>query len=417
MNRIFFLFLFVTVSSFAQSDFQYSDRVYLPHIKSVQFHHQGLETSQPIIDLNSNGRLMLRFDDILGGDRNYSYKIVHCDKDWNPSDLVEMEYLDGFNDEEIDNYEYSRGTVVDYTNYQLSLPNEDTRWRLSGNYLLIIKDEDSDELAITRRFMVVDPKVSIGAQVTRPIRANRVGSHHEIDLAVNHKNFPIQNPQREIFVTIMQNGRWDHALKNITPRFVTGFDINFDQANQYLFSGSKEFRGVDLRSIRSRGFGVHSIDRYSDGVDVLMELDETRLNRPYFDYDDLDGQYIIESLEDDNFTTECEYVNVYFALSSPRRIPNSDVCVFGALTNWECNSENTLRYDPDRQIYFGSIILKQGYYDYLYVVKNGDDLDYDYFEGSDFATANQYTALVYLRSFGERYDQLIGVTNFQSGIR
>jgi len=134
----------------SQDEIIYEDHVYLEHIKSVKFHHNRLITSYPIIDLNSGGRLILTFDDILGGDRDYTYKIIHCDKDWNPSDLTEMDYLTGFNDEEIRDYEYSLGTKVDYTNYSLALPNRECGWTISGNYLLVVTDDDSDEIAIEK---------------------------------------------------------------------------------------------------------------------------------------------------------------------------------------------------------------------------------------------------------------------------
>ena len=233
-------------------------------------------TSQPIKDLNSRGTLRLSFDDILGGDRDYTYRIIHCNKDWQPSDLTEMDYLDGFNDERIQDYEYSVGTKYDYTNYQLILPNDDLDWRLSGNYLLIVTDDDSNEIALTRRFMVAEKKISIGVRLDRARSASKVLKNQELELTVDNQNYPISNPQNEVFVTILQNGRWDNALTNIQPRFVLGDVINFDQTLRPSFPGYSEFRGVDLRTINTRGYGVYSIDVYEDEIDVLLGLDQRR---------------------------------------------------------------------------------------------------------------------------------------------
>lgn len=413
--RWMILFLSViSCSLMAQSDFLYQDAVYLPHIKSIKFHHQGLFTSEPIIDLNSGGQLELSFDDVLGGDIPYTYKIVHCDKDWNLSDLNDTEYIDGFNDERVERWYYSSGTRLDYTHYKLSLPNDDINWLISGNYLLIVTDKDADVVAFTRRFMVVEPKVSVAAEVRRPIPTSLIGTHQQIRFNINNKNFDIINPQREIYVTILQNGRWDNAITGIQPRFVNGFDINFDFTDQLIFPGGKEFRFADVRSLRYAGPGVHSIERRVDGFDVLMNLDKSRQNRTYFDYNDLDGDFIIETLDRADPDLESEYVNVHFGLLDNNPPINGDVYVVGKFSDWRCQNEYKMSYNVKNQGYYGKALLKQGYYDYEYVVKDGDNVDYDFYEGSLFKTTNDYLILVYYRAFSERYDRLIAAYSLRS---
>jgi hypothetical protein len=414
MRWTVFLFFGVIALSYSQSDIRYEDFVYLPHIKSVKFHHEGLFTSDPIIDLNSGGGLILTFDDILGGDIRYNYKVIHCDKDWKPSDLDESEYIDGFNDEDIRQSYYSAGTIKDYTHYQLRLPNDDINWRLSGNYLLVVMDDEEGTVAITRRFMVVESRVSIAASVRRAITASLIKSHHQIDLNVNHKNYDIINPQRDIFVTILQNGRWDNALTNVQPKFVNGFDINFDFTNQLLFPAGKEFRFADLRNTRYPSVGIQKIERRRDGFDVLMELDQSRHSISYFDYDDLNGDYIIQNLERSDENIQSEYLDVHFGLLDPNPPLDGDVYLIGKFSDWRCLQEYRMDYSMKYQGYFGSALLKQGYYDYQYVVKNGNQVDYERYEGNQFRTSNDYLILVYYRSFGDRYDRLIGVASISS---
>lgn len=397
-----------------QSDILYEDHVYLPNIKSVKFHHEGLFTSEPVIDLNSSGALILTFDDVLGGDIPYSYKVIHCDKDWNPSDLDESEYTDGFNDEEFREYFYSSGTKLDYTHYRLSLPNEDLTWRLSGNYLLVVTDEDIEEVALTRRFMVIEPSVTISTGIRRPVIANMVRTHHQVELNVNNKNYDIINPQRDIYVTILQNGRWDNALTNLRPKFVNGFDINFDFTNQLVFSAGQEFRFADLRSTRYPGVGVQRVERRADGYDILMHLDQSRADKSFFDYDDLNGDFIIETLDRSNPDIESEYVDVHFGLLDNNPPIDGDVYLTGAFSDWKCLPEYRMEYSLKHQGYFGQARLKQGYYDYQYVVKNGDQINYDRYEGNAFRTTNDYLILVYYRSFGDRYDRLIGASSISS---
>ena len=412
MRYHFIIFLFSLQILQGQEELRYEDYTYLPHIKSVKLHIGNLVTSEPIIDLGSSASIRLSFDDILGGDRTYTYKIIHCDKDWQPSDLSVMDYLDGFNDEEVENYSYSVGTKYDYTHYSLTLPNDDLTWRISGNYLLVVTDDDSNELAITRRFMVADRKISIGIQMNRSRKPNRLLYDQEFELTIDNQRYNIVNPQNELFLTLMQNGRWDNAITNLQPKFTVGSVINFDQTNRPSFPGYQAFRGIDLRSVNTRGFGVYSIDIYEDEIDVLLEMDYRRGNVRIQTDEDLNGDFIIDNLDYRAPHIRGEYVNVFFTLASERRVSNGDVYVIGAFNNWRPSEEFRLSYDLAKQIYHGSFLLKQGYYDYQYAVQYDDGrIDIQYFEGSNYASFNQYHVLAYHRAFGERYDQLIGVAS------
>ncbi len=413
MRWIFWMMISV-MSLQAQTDLRYEDYVYLPHIKSVKFHHEGLFTSTPIVDLSSGGQLLLSFDDILGGDITYTYQVLHCDKDWRPSDIDEYDYIDGFNEEEIERWSYSNGVKMDYTHYELYLPNSNLNWLLSGNYLLIVRDEETDEIALTRRFMVVDPQVQIFSEVKRPIAATKIKTHHQIELGVNYKNFNIVNPQREIYVTILKNGQWHDAMTDIQPKFTTGYDMQFDLANRILFPAGREYRFADLRSVRYPGARIHSIDRRPDGYDAILNLDKSRQYANYFDYDDLNGNYIVETQDLNNNDLQSEYIDVHFTLEDKNPPQDADIYVVGAFNDWQLREENRLDYNIKLQSYIGSILLKQGYYDYQYVVEQDGDINYEYYEGNTYKTRNQYTILVYYRAFSERYDQLIAVQTIDS---
>lgn len=414
MNWIFPLFLLSFLGLRAQTDILYEDYVYLPNIKSVKFHHEGLFTSEPVVDLNTSGGLILTFDDILGGDIPYSYSIIHCDKDWQPSDLDEAEYTEGFNDEDFREYFYSSGTKLDYTHYRLRLPNDDLNWTISGNYLLVVRDEDAETVALTRRFMVIEPQVTIATNVRRPIIASMVRTHHQIELNVNNKNYDIINPQRDVYVAILQNGRWDNALTNLQPKFVNGFDINFDFTNQLLFPAGQEFRFADLRSTRYPGAGVQRVERRPDGYDILLHLDESRADKSTFDYEDLNGDFIIQNLDRNTPSLESEYVDVHFGLIDNNPPLDGDVYVIGDFSDWRCHPDYRMTYSIKHQGFFGSAKLKQGFYDYQYAIQDGDKVDYERYEGNAFRTTNDYLILVYYRSFGDRYDRLIGASSISS---
>jgi uncharacterized protein (DUF2225 family) len=70
----------------------------------------------------------------------------------------------------------------------------------------------------------------------------------------------------------------------------------------------------------------------------------------------------------------------------------------------------TFNFDDD--LYHATLLLKQGYYNYQYVVKNQSTSETSVMpvEGSFGRTENDYLILVYYRPAGRRYDRLVGVT-------
>jgi len=416
-GKIWFIISFFSIIGLqAQTDILYEDHVYMDHIKSVKFHHAGLVTSIPIIDLNEPGQLILSFDDMEGGDKEYIYKLTHCDRNWQPSDIDEFQYLDGFSNEDIQDASYSRNTIHDYTHYRLSLPNDELTWTVSGNYVVAIYDNEyNEELVITRRFMVVENEVTIGAGFTRPRKVRKARTHHEIDLDINYKDFNISNPMNEIEVTILQNGRWDTAITGIKPRNIFGRNMRFQYIDKLNFPAGREFRFADLRSIKFAQRGINSIDIYSDGVDVLLDLQDERQWKNFHTEEDINGNYIIQAIDERNDNVSAEYVNAIISLETRNPIINGEVYVFGAFSDWKLKEECLMTYDALRKIYYTDLFLKQGFYNYLFVVDNGNSIDDIALEGSWHETENDYQILVYYAEMGSQFDRLIGVTTLNSG--
>ena len=148
---------------------QYKDYTYSENIKSVFFFKKGLEQSIPIIELNSDEKLQLMFDDLDSKLKNFYYTIIHCNSEWEPSNLSAAEYISGFNESQIKDYFYSFNTTYDYIHYELTFPNDEIAPELCGNYVLLVYDMfDPDVIILTRRFYVIDRKIAIKAEIKRP---------------------------------------------------------------------------------------------------------------------------------------------------------------------------------------------------------------------------------------------------------
>lgn len=410
----------------AQDDFPSENFIYVDYIRSVKFHTEGLFLSYPIIELGGAARLALSFDDLDGDTKDYFYKVVHCDRDWKPSQLAELEYVEGYTEERIQNFQFSFKTLWPYTHYELTLPNQDTRFTKSGNYMLFVYDDTYDrQLALARRFVVAEPRVSIDPRVLRASQVSRFRTHQEIDFVVNHEQLKIQNPMLEVRATVMQNGRWDNALTDIAPKFIRPNSLIFDHQDVIVFPGGKEFRPLDLRSFRLVSFNVYSVERTDDGFTVQLKYDEPRSGMAYTTFQDLDGNFVIETTDQPDNNLSAEYADVVFYLKAPQPYPGREVYIFGGLTDWAILPEYRMEYDQSLGAYVGQVLLKQGYYDYAYatlpVEPNGKEgkfplPDMAEPEGAWHETENQYTILIYYRPFGSRYDQVIGALSFTSNL-
>lgn len=433
---IYILFSILPILLYSQEELQYTDHVYTDYIKSAKIHHRGLYTSVPILDLGSQGKLVISFDDMDGGDREYRYYLIHCDRNWQRTDMEDIEYLNGFNGEEILDRYYSNGTFVDYTHYRLTFPNNDVVPRISGNYIIAIYDEtDADpELVITRRFMVVDSKVAVISEMRKPTSAGKYRSHQEIEFSILLNQVRISDPLNEISVKILQNGRWDNALQDIAPKFVQRDKLMFNYVDKLNFPAYNEFRFADVRSTNHLAVGVHSLDINTEGTDVLLEMGGYREYNNFSNYNDINGSFVIETKDERfnfnlldpnaNFETDrqaiidnqvkADYVNVIFPLDLNGPQLDNEVYILGGLSDWEIKPEFQMRYDFQREIYIAEVLLKQGFYDFYYAFKNEDGVSIEAIEGSWYETENEYTFLVYYSEFGSLYDQLISIGHINS---
>lgn len=402
------LLLFFTLSLTAQKgEIKYEDYTYSADIKSVKFSRANDPLSQPIVNLDESARLYLSFDDMLGGYSNFFYEIIHCDKDWNRSDIFELEYLDGFNGEDITEYRSSTSLRSNYTHYNLTIPNEDCGWTISGNYILAVYDEQSGDPIITRRFIVTENKVSVSWISEIPQNVLEIKTNHALDIVVNYKEFRITNPLEDVYITVVQNGNWNSAVHSIRPKFTVGDEIRLNAFNMVNFPALKEFRNFDIRSIKSKSLNTHSIEYLAESTNVLLELGTKRAGRNFlFDYD-TNGDFLIANADYRNGSVSSEYVNVIFSLKA-RYEYDEDVYIVGGLTDWKAYEEFKMEWDDFRSAYFCTVPLKQGRYDYMYALKKDELLDMDTLEGSSFETENNYTVLVYFRHISSNYDRVIG---------
>ncbi len=434
----------------AQSKIKNEDWVYVQEVKSVLTYINGLYKPVPVIRLGSSDVMHFQFDDINDSeDKEYRYKIIHCNKDWEKSLISELDYLVGFNDEPLRSWEFSQGTFVPYTHFYIDFPNSNTQFKASGNYILVIYDKNQKEKPIiTKRFMVTEDKLTPIVDFIRPISVIDARRNHQFSFQLPMKNLSTFNPQRDIYVHAIQNGNWLNAQYNLKGEIFISDVLKFNSFGAINFLALNEFRNFDTRTLMSRGRHVKKINREVTPIEVELVYDKSFEALTYSLMFDFNGKYFINNLDfgaserrpfalttqnlyklrDLNNIMERPFINtssdsyminpkdyssdyaqVMFSL---QLVPNlkDKYYVYGELTNWQILPENELKYNPDSEKFEVSLLLKQGYYDYMYM-KVGPDgkADLNSLQGSWQETENDYTFLTYLREYGARYDRLVGV--------
>lgn len=372
----------------------------------------------PIIRLNSNDQLHVSFDEITSDIvRTLEYRFVLANADWTPSDLRPIQYISGINRFQIDDISFSLNTIADYTHYRFSFPDERTRFLVSGNFKAEIFDaNDPETVLLTIHFFVTEQAVTINANVIPPRRVELRRTHQQLEFDVTSRGFDISQPHRNLTVLVQQNRRTDN-VRRIQPQHISGRTLRFADSQELIFEGGNEFRNFDTQFLNFNGHGVGSITTlYNNHYFVQLLPDESRSRRAFMDNGDINGRYVVRADRRQNPEIEAEYKLVEFSLLSPFLGEHRTVHVFGELTNWAIGEHSQMEYDFENNRYVKRLFLKQGWYDYQYVVfdRRTQTIDVNHFEGSHQITRNNYTIYVYYRGMSDRHDRLIGVTTVRA---
>lgn len=395
----------------------YDNHIYQDYIHTVLLHPLGFELGEPIIKLNSQEQLLLSFDELGSQYKDYYYTLIHCNADWTPSDLVDSEYLEGFMETPINNYESSFNTIQHYVHYQANIPSSEMKPLLSGNYLVIVFEEGKREHPIlSKRMLLLDEQVSIEANVKRPSSLEQRNYQHEIDFKVLHPGYEINNPFGNIQAIITQNSRWDNRLDKLQPTFVKTDELIYDYEEENLFDGGNEYRFFDSKSLRYFSERIRNIEFERDTNRIQLHTDTKRSFQRYSNlWQDINGKRVISVQEGKEAATEADYTLVHFTLPYEHEITHGSLYVFGQISDYGFPETHKMQYNKEAGHYEASIYLKQGFYNYEYVLKKEDGEAISRFiEGTHYETRNDYRIFIYHRPNGELYDQLIGLTKISS---
>ena len=397
----------------------YDDINYLDAIKSVKFYNDKRDQSFPILNLGSTERLILQFDDLRAGSRNLFYSVVHCDINWKPTQISSIDYLESFSEDRIITYRSSFNTFQKYIHYEVVLPNLTIIPKLSGNYLVkVYEDGDASKLLLTRRFYVLNSKVNLQAEIIRSRQVNGRDTRQKINFSVLHPSLNIQNPYLDIVAVVMQNGRNDFQKTTQRPLFIRNNQLIYNDDGTNDFEGGNEFRRFDTRSFRFKTESVFKISR--DSLYRVQLFANTSLNTPNYSFQyDTNGNFYILNQDGSSPNFDADYGVIDFALKATPPSPNGFAYLVGKFNAYQRNDKSRMIYDQVTNQFTLQTQLKQGVYDYHFVWadEKGKLLDEHAFDGSFFETENDYQILIYYKSPGSRFDELIAFTELNTARR
>jgi hypothetical protein len=398
-------FLLITSNVIAQVETELNPPDY---IKTITFQGNTRESQLPILRLGEN--LVLEFDALNGNEEDFYYKIEHFNYDWTPSQLMRTEFLSGYDNQRIRNYENSFNTYQIYSHYVLRLPNERTRGlKVSGNYMVKIYN-DVDELVFSRRFMVHENAANVGVSVKRSRDVKFIDEKQSVDIVIQSSNIQFNNPTQTVNTVIVQNNNLNTAIYNVKPQYTIGNELIYKYNTETSFFAGNEYFFFENKDLRGANSAIQFI-QLGDLYNNYLFTNRVRKNRPYTYNPDINGNFLVTAIDVSKPYIEADYAWIHFSLLTNKLPRNQSLHVYGNFNNYAIEENTKMTYNDEEHIYEVPILLKQGFYNYKYVVVNNSTgiLDEGAIGGNYWQTENDYKVIVYYRDLGARYDRIVGI--------
>lgn len=365
----------------------------------------------PYVTLGTAEQLVVSFDE-LAEDRSYlRYRVLRCDADWRPSSLAESEYLDGFNESVIEDYDFSRATTVHYVHYSFAFPNADISPRLSGNYLIqVYGEDDPSETLLQVRVMVSEQTADISGEMTSRTDVDYNDAHQQLSLRINTEHAHVADPFNDLTVVISQNGRADSERALRHPLRMSGPTAVYEHQQPLIFEAGNEYRRFEISDVRYPGMGVEDIEYMPPYYHFTLATDASRAGQGYLYDQTQHGRFKVREYNSSQSDVEADYAVVHFSLDYPE-MDGMSIFLDGDFTQRRFDPASLMTFNRATGRYEKAVLLKQGAYNYQYLAvppgaRSGKT---SVIEGDKYQTVNEYLVKVYTRGPLDRTDRLIGV--------
>lgn len=383
--------------------------VKMPNIKSLQVILNDDFEALPVLQLKGHDVMHISFDELSHNYKRFTYHVEPCNPDWTPTEgLFDADWLEGINDQPIDEYDNSINTSVLYTNYAFDFPNEQTNVRISGNYRLHIVDDETQEDAAVVEFRVLEPITNVGLGVTTNTDIDLNGRYQQVNMTVKLNGLKVTRIDEELQTFVMQNGREDNMKVNIKPNYITPQAFQWEHNRRLIFDAGNEYHKFEVLDPRHLSMGLADVmwDKETNTWHAVPYPCEQR--RSYLYDEDTDGAFLLRNSDNYDAERTSEYVYMHYFLKPLREYSDAHIVLNGRWTT-EPLDNYIMQYDEAEQVYKLTVMQKLGYYNYQLLLMDYDGTTHTLpEEGSFFETENKYQALVYYKATSERAWRLVG---------
>jgi len=394
---------------FLSFKFIFSQSINPDNVKSISFQKQNENKFSNIFVGTINEKFSLSFDILSGLEHDLYYVIEHCDFNWEKSQLIKSEYIQGFDDVKIDNYSSSFNTYQIYTHYNISFPNSNTSFKKSGNYIIKIIDEYGDEI-FRRKFIIYENLVTVQTEIKRSREIEFINEKQVVNFEINPINIQLNNPSKTVKVKVFKNNELNYSIENIKPQYNMGRKLIYKYDKELSFWGGNEYLFFENKFVRNTSINIRGFDLEDIYSNFLFE-DFSRKNRKYTYNPDINGGFLFNVNNSSNAEFEADYVNIHFYLQKPQAFDlENKIYVVGDFNNYQISDENLMEYNSRYNLFELVLKLKQGFYNYKYIAVNQEKkIIHGEISGNFDETENEYNVIVYYRNYGERFDRVVGV--------
>lgn len=418
-----FLLLLLIVFSFTSQDLcAQSNEILKEGIYTLSVRRNGEWNSIPYLNLGTRDKLLISFDDLTHEYHRYRYRVEPMTWDWKVNErLLSSEFLSrGIGDESIDDYEESINTTVDYTHYNFTFPDANTAIRLSGNYRLVVYDDDEDEDVLIIPFYVVENNAVVSANVTTDTDVDFNKSYQQLTMKLQPQaSLSVHYPETELHTIVMQNMQAKNIVRDPKPDYVNSNGLEWVHSPKLVFPAGNEFLKFEMTTLRFGGMRMESV-KWFDPYYHASIVEDSKLANYVYD-EDRNGAFVIKDIDNTDDEIQADYVLVHFFLKAPRQT-DGDIYIYGGFSNYELSDKYMMKYNELSGCYENALLMKLGYYNYQYLFlssKESSTAESAYsptrnmISGNFYQTENRYTVFAYYSQRGSRYDRLIAINDFQ----
>lgn len=379
--------------------------------KSIQLYRKGNQNNPPIITLNNKEKLVLEFDELTSLSGQFRITFEHFDQNWNPSNIPEAWYLDGFNELIITGGEINSLSKPNYFHYKTEFPNNNVKFISSGNYLLNVFDYSSNTKLFSIPFFVTEQAGKMTSRVETLFNSGNNFSASDQLFSIFEYPEEVEFPQFDLSFRFVQNRFWGSAKSTETFDITSPGKVRFYTPRSNLFTSGFDFIPLDLTDLNINLDKIEDWQPEFTPPRVILKRDILNFTAsPSVGYSSNFGK--------PEKNRDSRYAEVKFRFKSGTlNTENTDLYVAGDFNSWILNKDSELNYNSNTGTWSTDVLIKEGNYRYKYFQKNKNSANSTAIPINDSITNRRqtYHSFVYYLDPEKNYQRLLIIGSFNSG--